>query len=314
MSGFKRACVAAACALFVFVAPAAAQVPPPLPTPFALVPIPIGVAATQNYVLVTQYDCSTIVQIDKDGLVTPFAALPTTNPICEMYIAIAPHAQGQPFQAKHVFVVQGDRIWEIWPDGTQMQLFTTIPGLPPTHNGITFDRVGTFGYNMIVTASTGQVYEVFPDGSFTLIATVPDFIEGPEVMPFEFGGPAAGQILVASEVTGTIWSVSSAGVVKPFSSYPAAEQVRFVPTHLCTFGESRATLFTAIFPTEVDFYPKAAFQPIEGQAIVTSEVGGGIGVLSNTGVAAPYSPDSRQHEGSSFVQSPGDACWTANGS
>ena len=68
----------------------------------------------------------------------------------EEYIAISPGLGG--FPASYVYVVQGTNIVQVTPDGLTVTVFTTIPLLPCNHNGITFDHVGTFGFDMIITA------------------------------------------------------------------------------------------------------------------------------------------------------------------
>ncbi|HQR38085.1 MAG TPA: hypothetical protein PLF26_06740, partial [Blastocatellia bacterium] len=161
-----------ACALVVYAA---------TPQFFASVAEPIGIAVTTDRVLVTHPYCQPIgvpedvLQIDPTGAVSVFATLPPRTIDCaESYIAVS-SGMGS-FAPGWVYIVQGGTIYKISPDGSIVAPWVTIPSLGSSHNDMTFDTVGSFGYDLIVTGgtggSTGEVWRVSAAGTKTLVASV----------------------------------------------------------------------------------------------------------------------------------------------
>ena len=284
------------------------------PLPFASVIGPIGVAAAPGQLLVTGYcgDPRQVQSISSSAIVSLFATLPPRGGGCfEDYIAISPGLGQWAGKANYVYVTQGPDIVEIDPLGNVLGVFATIPSLPPTANGITFDHVGSFGYDMIVTGgSTGEVWRVNSSGTPTLVGTVlvggvPTTIEGPDVAPLGFA-PFGGQVLVAAELADTVYAVDPAGVVSVVASWDGAESVHFIPPSVCSFGTSNGAFFTAIYPTDsIIKFPPGDFAGLGGSALVTGEIGArGIGLLTSTGTGvtvSTFQTDIGQHEGSAFV-------------
>lgn len=301
------------------------------PSAFATVSGPIGVAATPGRLLVTEYFTCNVVKIDSAGTVTPFATIPTGSCFgIERYIAVSPGLGG--FTANDIYVTRGTEVWRITPDGSSVTLFTTIPSLAGTHSGITFDKVGTFGNDMIVTGfnAAGGVWRVSSAGVATHVADVGVGVEGPDVAPLSFG-PLGGQVLVAAESTSEVYAVSSGGVVTllaDFGSTPvagllAAESTHVVPPAACSFGSSGGAFFTANFTSsQIYKFPTSDFLGLSGSALVTSESNdptyGGIARIAWTGSAfavTNFQTNIGQHEGSSFVECavPGGGCVRTQG-
>ena len=98
-------------------------------------------------------------------------------------------------------------------------LFTIGPLLGRVdHSGITFDKVGTFGNDMIVTCNGGDVFKIdkignVPQSRFYAHASSGGEIEGPVVAPLSFGtGPTfGGQILVADEDIDEVHAIKNDG-------------------------------------------------------------------------------------------------------
>ena len=85
----------------------------------------------------------------------------------EKYVAIAPaQAQAAGFTPRDVFVTLGDFIVKATPPGP-FALFATVAcsGNVQDHTGTTFDKVGTFGHNMIVTCQEGEVFLIDGNGA-----------------------------------------------------------------------------------------------------------------------------------------------------
>src|SRR6266516_4827318 len=183
------------------------------PSVFASVTGPIGVAAAPGQLVVSEYCTGNLDQISDLGAVSFFAAIPGYPvPTClEMYLAISPGLGT--WAPNDIYATQGNLVWKIAPSGSPVTLFATIPsGCGSTHSGITFDHVGTFANDMIVTCNTGSVWRVNSAGVPTFVASTGTFLEGPAIPPLSFG-PAGGQILAADENSGNVWAISNTGVV-----------------------------------------------------------------------------------------------------
>lgn len=292
---------------------------------FASVPEPNGVAFRpgnapgKGILVTTPFNCDgprEVVSFNSSGTQTGVSLLPDqVNCPAEDYIAVSP--AGLPaWPANRVYVVQRNHIYE----GTGSPLvfsstpFVTLPSacdVPDAHPGITFDTVGTFDHQMIVTCAdfgsgTSTVYKVGPFASptATLIATIDDAVEGPNVAPLSFGA-SGGCIFVASEGSGNIYAVCPG--VSVFSNWPGAEAVRFIPSRNgqppCEFNPEGGAFFQADFSTgSILQWPAEDFAGLAGNALVPSETGAGHGVLTPSGSISPFAAtDGLSHEGSTFI-------------
>lgn len=293
-----------ACALIAYAA---------TPQYFAGVFQPVGVAATTERVLVTHPGCISaehpeeILQIDPAGNVSTFALLPPRDMICaESYLAVAPGMGG--WAPGWVYVAQGGKIFKIPPDGSMVSLFAEIPSIGTTHNDMTFDTVGTFGHDLIVTGGAvggnGEVWRVSATGTTMLVASVTEPIEGPDVAPMSFG-PLGGQIFAAHN-DGIVYAIATDGTVTPVVTWPSCERVHFVPENLGSLGNTGLSFFGAQWGTDsIIAYPATDFAGVAGEAIVTSEYDGHVGMLSWNGssyVIAPFFDVPAVWEGSDFVE------------
>lgn len=274
------------------------------PTYFAPFNEPIGVAATTDKLLVTNYcgNPRTVSLIDSAGHSSVFAHLPDwpDGGCHEDYIAASPGLGG--FPASDLYVMQGPNVVHVSADGTTVTHFATIPGLPPTHNGIAFDQVGTFGNDMIVTGSNGTVWRVNSSGTPTFVANVGTQLEGPIVAPASFA-PYGGQILAAAENASRVYAISNTGVVSVAAVVPAAESVHLIPNTVCSYGASGGAFFSAMYPTHIEKFAASDFVGLGGQVLVTSEAGGTYLLKSVGGTLqqSQFEGNNGQHEGSAFV-------------
>lgn len=274
------------------------------PTPFASVPGPIGVAASPAQLIVSEYCTGVLDRLDDLGNVSLFASIPgyPVGTCIEMYLAISPGLGT--WAANDIYATQGAQVWKIAPDGSSVTAFATVPNCGVTHSGITFDHVGTFGFDMIVTCNNGNVYRVDPAGVPTFVASTGTFLEGPDIPAVTFG-PLGGQIWAADENSSTVWAISNGGAVTPAVSYPTAESVHVIPPNPCSFGSSNGALFSAMFAdNQIWSWPPSDLAGLGGNVLVTSESGGGIGLVTFNGtsyVTSTFSGETNQHEGSAIV-------------
>src|SRR6266571_1117348 len=176
------------------------------PTQFGSATGVVGVAASQSDLIVTEYSTQNVDTIDCAGKVSLLATIPgPLGQSLERYVTIAPsQAANAGFTPRDIFVTQGANVFKV---GSATP-FATIQGCGDDHAGITFDHVGTFGYNMIVTCQNGGIWNVGSTGTPAHIADVgAGEIEGPAVVPLSFG-PLGGQILVGDEDFGQVHAIS----------------------------------------------------------------------------------------------------------
>ena len=153
------------------------------------------------------------------------------------------------------------------------------------HTAITFDHVGTFGFNMIVTCENGPVWTVDGSGNVTFIASTTDathitHIEGPAIPPLSFG-PLGGQILVADDENGQVYAIDNLGNVT-YNAFnwtapvgKGAENVNVIPDAPCTFGCTAGgpgAFFQMLESADsIIYYGPTDFAGLGGNVIVTSE-------------------------------------------
>ena len=190
------------------------------PTPFTTVNTPVGVAASRTDLIVTEYCGHNVDTIDCQGNVTHLATLPGVGNCKEEYVTIAPAQSATAgFTPGDIFVTQGRAVFKV--TGGTVTPFAQMPDCGDDHTSITFDHVGTFGYNMIVTCEGGLVWQVDGTGTPTFIADASTHLEGPAIPPLSFG-PYGGQILAADEFSGSVHAIDNNGTLVMISSATTA--------------------------------------------------------------------------------------------
>lgn len=269
---------------------------------------PIGVAYAPGSLLVTNYcDPIGIYAIDDVGNASLFASLPPQGGCVEVYMAVSPGGLPK-WPANRIYAIGATgTIFEIDPNGS-VSTFAQLPACGLTHNALTFDDQGRFGNILIATCSTGEIYTITRTGTPTLLTTISDFLEGPDVAPLNFG-THGGDLFVSSESSGNVYDVTPTGAFSVFANWPAAEGINFIPTNTCQFGGSHASYFRANFGSnEILASPGSDFTGLGGLGLVRSEGGPfGAGVLHPDGTITPLGLDvGVDLEGATFVDfSPG---------
>lgn len=205
----------------------------------------------------------------------PTVSIPGGSPSSEHFVASSLGLGG--FPSRDVYVAAGNGIVHVNNAGTSSDTFVPSSGagsLASPVRGILFDAVGTFGNDMLVTTSGGQVYRINSAGTPALLASVGEDTEGLDVAPLGTFGPHAGKLIVASEGSGLLRAITPAGVVtviNPTHPIAGAEELTFVPLNLGASGNSVEGFYGSNYTQNVLKGNVSEFTGFLGDAIVTGE-------------------------------------------
>jgi len=201
-----------------------------------------------------------------------------SNPSSEHFVASSLGLGG--FPDRDVYVASGAGIVHIDHAGTTgSPLVTSVDGVPGSVlgapvRGILFDAIGTFGNDMLVTTTSGQIYRIDSTGAATLLASVGEDTEGLDIAPTGAFGPYSGQLIVASEGSGLLRAITTTGtitVINPNSPIAGAEELTFVPLNLGASGNPVEGFYGANYTPNVVKGDASEFSLMKGDIIVTGE-------------------------------------------
>lgn len=242
-----------AASLLAFTGRAAA--PGPLWHPLLSVPTIVDVAGPRADGQVVLSTRTRLFLLRPGGLATPFAdgAGGYLASGSEPYIALAP-ARRLPgarcsFKRDDVFALDADGtpgIVRVRATGQAMRLVDLPVDAFPS--GITFDRVGRFGYRLLVTvdvADKSTLYAVDCVGHLAVVAHDAPRVEGGiAVAPASFGR-FGGDLIAADEKSGRLFAFTPGGAVKlvakpavPAGGDIGVEAIGFVPDHFTRTGSA----------------------------------------------------------------------------
>ncbi|HTA69002.1 MAG TPA: hypothetical protein VK776_12020 [Bryobacteraceae bacterium] len=211
------------------------------------------------------------------GSVATFGApLPeSSSSVGEVVVAASLGQAG--FASGDVYAGSGadGKIYQFNNDGSAQSLFATLPGGSGQVRQIFFDPGSSFGGDMLVTTTSGNIYKINSSGAASLVASVGEDTEGMDIATSAWGS-FAGDLLVASENSGTVRLVSPTGVVTVVGStgaFSGAETVSFVPLNLDATDPLQG-FYVANYATNVQFAAASNFTSLLGDAVVTDETGG----------------------------------------
>ena len=184
-------------------------------TPVAVAPNlngTVGVAASESQLLFTQPFCATanvtrgVYAVDPaSAAVSLYSAIPETGTCIENAITLASNSNSSAgFVPGTAYVTSSASIYAV-PPGGGTATKVTITGAALTdssnHSAITFDNVGTFGFNLLYSSSDG-VWEIKSTGAATKLApglaATNVYLEGLAVAPSSFPNHG-GQLFFAVE-------------------------------------------------------------------------------------------------------------------
>jgi hypothetical protein len=213
------------------------------------------------------------------GAVTKFGApIPGAND--ELYVSSSLGLGG--FPSRDIYASAGNSnrgLYHFSNDGLTQGVYT-VTGATSLNTeyvkGIAFDPYGNYGYAMLVSTNSGNLYKVNSSGVATILGNISGVLEGIDFAPAGFG-PVGGQAVVASENKNTLFAISPTGVVTNLSLkgvvVSAAEEIGFVPLNLGSGGAVEG-FYAAGYPFQgIQKANASQFLGMLGDAIVTSENG-----------------------------------------
>jgi hypothetical protein len=242
---------------------------PPVAHHFANLRGVVGLAVSQGRVIATRQCSHDVVAIDGTGVQTMLLTLPDVKACRERYLAVSPGLGG--FTAGDIFITAGREVYEVSPDGSSVALFVTVDKGKDSGMGITFDTVGTFDNDMILTSHEGQLYKVTSAGVATPIVDLAVQTEGPTVAPLTFT-PYGGDILLGDKDRDVVMAIAPDGTETDVTAYNNAEWVIPVPDAMCTTGTNGAAFFVALHnDNEIKYFRNTDFTFFTDQFMVGSE-------------------------------------------
>jgi Tol biopolymer transport system component len=260
---------------------------------FAEVNKPVGIAFSPVAgMLVTQNARDQVLAVSDTGETSVFAELPATgNASLERYIAVSPGLGG--FPENHVYVTVRQDILEISPDGSSVEVFATIAGLPSSNNTLNFDRVGTFENAMLIAG--GKKSDLWKVDSTGVVDKVVDLtaegvqeLEDPEVAPMAYA-PYGGEVIVTSKLDNEVYAIQPDGDYSIVAPFDGADDVAFVPETACNYGNSGGAYFLAMRDEDrILRMPASDFTGVSG-ALIPDETETDIGLFHSNGVSIEIS-------------------------
>lgn len=185
------------------------------------------------------------------------------------------------FAAGNIYAGSGanGQIYVIPNSGGTGTLFTTLPTGSGVVRGIMFDPGSTFGGDMLVSTTSGNIYKVTSTGVASLLVSFGVDTEGMDVVGSGFG-PYAGYLLTASEGNCQLNLVSPGGVATPIGCISVVETVAYVPDNLGSGNPALEGFYAANYAVDIQKADPSQFtQPFAqflgrnllGDAVVTAE-------------------------------------------
>jgi len=173
-----------------------------------------------------------------------------------------------------------NEIYRYANSGGAPSLFSTLPSAAGQSRQIFFDPGSSFGGDMLVTTTSGQIYRVNSAGGFSLLADIHADTEGLDIASSAYG-QYAGDLLVVSEGTGQIHAITPLGAVSTLLDashnpifVPTGETLSVVPLDFGLSGNPLEGFYVANYLSDIQKAGDVSeFQPYLGHAILTSEFG-----------------------------------------
>ncbi|HTT45671.1 MAG TPA: hypothetical protein VMH38_06610 [Thermoplasmata archaeon] len=186
-------------------------------------------------------------------------------------------------------------LYEISNGGSDVTLLATLSTVSQyaVEFGLTYDQVGTFQHDLIVTSDPGGKVWLYncTEGTLTLLAAVHSRIGGPAVAPMSFG-PYGGDVVIAAKTLGEVLAVAPDGTVTAVTNWSEANAVTFpsIGHHgdscgtVCSFGPQHFVLFVANYSSgAVEAFPAKDLRGFGGMGFVAGGLNQGIAGFTSGG-------------------------------
>ncbi len=192
-----------------------------------------------------------------------------------------------PCVADDLYDVTGGSLFQISDWGTIVTTMDTfpVPIVPRENMGLTYDQVGTFDHDLIVTSSdTGNIWLV----NITTYAVTPflkmgTYISSPAVAPMSFGS-LGGDLLVAVKHNSQVDAITPGGIISVVTHWKFANSVAF-STSNNTFGPDNDVFFVANYTSgALEAYTASQLAPYAGLGFVAGGHDAGIAAFNSLGV------------------------------
>ena len=265
---------------------------------FAKLPGVDGLAPSSQMVYATSdFNCTQVWAITPWGQVELYATLPIPLASCgEGGIVVAPSTCG--CGAEIVYVVQEGKVFEItnWP--TTVTLLATVTTSHINQDmSITYDQVGLFHHELIVTGSSqSDIWLVNQwTGAVTLLTSLGTHqVEGPSIAPIGFGN-YGGDLIVPLQLTNQVVAVDPDGASTFILDYPMGESVAFANN--CNVGLLVANQTAG----GIDLYPLSELTGLTHDGFVNGEGDKGIAAFGPDGSTTTIAFDTHHTEQIAFL-------------
>ncbi|HEX5887480.1 MAG TPA: hypothetical protein VFY61_02205, partial [Pyrinomonadaceae bacterium] len=129
-------------------------------------------------------------------------------------------------------------------DGATVQNpWVTLPGETGLEAGLSIDRTGVFGGDLIAVTTTGGVWRITSAGVATRVADLGTPLEGVTTVPNDVPnyGPWAGKILAGAKTQNAIYAIDAQGAFTSTDVGISPQDIRIIPAHENFYGVDAAS-------------------------------------------------------------------------
>jgi hypothetical protein len=282
----------------------AAAAPPP-ETSYTLGTLPLLDAIAVNSTDVFAQgvtNCTQIYAVNTSGAMSVYASIPLgANVTCdEGALALVPavppcpcECSGAPVAPETLYDIVGGYLYAITNGGATVTLVHHFYVNPTVKEnlGLTYDQVGLFQHDLIVTTSEGGKVWTYntTTGNVSLVTQLYTYIGGPVIAPLTFG-KFAGDIIIADKRLGEVVAVNPWGSVLNITNWSKPNAVTFPPGPTASgFGPNHLVLFVANYTSGgIEGFPASDMTNFTGQGFLAGGLNQGIASFTAKGVNTPF--------------------------
>jgi hypothetical protein len=210
---------------------------------------------------------------------------------------------------ENLYDIVAGYLFEITENGTNVTLVHHfyVSKAASENLGLTYDQVGTFDHDLIVTSSAGGDVWTYntTTGSVALLTKLSTYIGGPAVAPTGFGS-YGGEVLIAEKRLGEVVAVTASGNVTNVANWSKSNAVAVIPSGGgwggcgggqggCSFGSQHDVIFLANYSSgALEAFPASDFVHLQGDGIVAGGLNQGIGTFTPSGTTSVFASNTER--------------------